>query len=81
MKQSCRILPHRDYSIYYSDQLQVLAETESFYLALLTDNIAVVHEDLSDGTVLEYEIVLFMDRAANVQYLLNNAAQLQLVVA
>lgn len=66
------ISQHRAHSIYHSDQLDILVEEGTFVLGLLTDNIAVVQEYDCFGSVLvEYEIMLFKDRKANEQFLLN----------
>lgn len=61
---------HRDYSIYYSDQLELLFEQFTFSVSLLTDQIAVVQEYSTDGDIIcEYEIILSGTRKENIAFL------------
>lgn len=61
----------RECTIYYSDQLEIICETESLSISWFTDNIVVIQEWFEGTVVKEFEVFLFGDPKSNEELLLN----------
>lgn len=60
----------RSYSLYHSDQTEILAEVEGFELSLFTDHIAVIREYSNEG-FFEQEIFMPFEPEENREYLIS----------
>lgn len=71
--------PVRKGSIYYSDQLELIAEEETLSISWFTDNIAVIQEWDAGGVTHEFEVFLFGNQKSNEDLLLNLFNQVVLI--
>lgn len=71
--------PVRKESIYYSDQLELIAENEILSISWFTDNIAVIQEWFEGTVVKEFEVFLFDNKKKNEEMLLNLFKQVVLL--
>lgn len=69
----------RSNTIYYSDQLEIICETESLSVSWFTDNIAVIQEWFEGTVVKEFEVFLFGNQKKNEELLLNLFKQVILI--
>lgn len=69
----------RENTIYYSDQLEIICETESLSVSWFTDNIAVIQEWFEGTVVKEFEVFLFGNQKKNEELLLNLFKQVILI--
>lgn len=71
--------PIRKNSIYYSDQLEIICETELLSMSWFTDNIVVIQEWFEGTVVKEFEVFLFGNQKKNEELLLNLFNQVVLI--